>query len=76
MQFQDITRQRIEHVIEPLFKLKSEMEEIIQNARNISEKIHEWEGNGSAEWLEKIYTMESEREVLRNTVGNKKGGVI
>jgi methyl-accepting chemotaxis protein len=69
MQFQDITRQRIEHVIEPLVSFKAELEDITQKARSMSEKIHEWEGNGSAEWLEKIYTMESEREVMRKTMG-------
>ncbi len=68
MQFQDITRQRIEHVIEPLMSFKTELEDITLKAKNMSEKIIEWEGNGSAEWLEKIYTMESEREVLRNVL--------
>jgi methyl-accepting chemotaxis protein len=67
MQFQDITRQRIEHVIEPLMSFKAELEDITQKATSMSEKIHEWEGDGSTEWLKKIYTMESEREVMRKT---------
>lgn len=71
MQFQDITRQRIEHVIEPLFKLKAEMEDIIRKTKNISEKIHEWEVNSDASWLEKMYTMESERKVMENTLSGK-----
>ena len=71
MQFQDITRQRIEHVIEPLFKLKSEMEEIIRRTKNISEKIHELEANSDTSWLEKIYTMESERKVMEDTLDSK-----
>lgn len=70
MQFQDITRQRIEHVIEPLMSFKSELEDITQRARNMTEKIHEWEGNGSAALLEKLYTMESEREVLKEVLKN------
>lgn len=70
MQFQDITRQRIEHVIEPLLSLKSEMEDIVRRASNMSKKIHEWEGSGSAEWLGKIYTMESERKVLGEVLKN------
>ncbi len=51
MQFQDITRQRIEHVIEPLLKLKADIEE--------------------------LYTMESERNVLKNTLSakEKSGGI-
>lgn len=70
MQFQDITRQRIEHVIEPLLSFKAELEEVSQKAKNMSDKIHGWEGNGSAEWLEKIYTMESERRILKEVLKN------
>jgi|Deesub1362A_J573_1020465.scaffolds.fasta_scaffold00073_23 methyl-accepting chemotaxis protein len=69
MQFQDITRQRIEHVIEPLLSFKNELEEVILKAKNVNEKIHKWDGNGSVEWLEKVYTMESERDVMRDTLG-------
>ena len=69
MQFQDITRQRIEHVIEPLLSFKSEFEEIIGQTENMSTKIHDWGGNGSASWLEKMYTMESERAVMREALG-------
>lgn len=71
MQFQDITRQRIEHVIEPLSKLNAEMEEVIRKTRNISEKIHEWESSSDTSWLEKMYTMESERKVMDNTLSSK-----
>lgn len=71
MQFQDITRQRIEHVIEPLLSFKTELEEASQKAKNMSEKIHEWDGNGSAEWLERMYTMESERRVLKEVLKNE-----
>ncbi|HEC97595.1 MAG TPA: hypothetical protein ENI58_05470 [Nitrospirae bacterium] len=66
MQFQDITRQRIEHVIEPLLSFKSELEKTTQKIRTMSEKIHESEADGGAAWLEKMYTMESERDVMRN----------
>lgn len=69
MQFQDITRQRIEHVIEPLAAFKGELEELIQKAKNMSEKIHAWEGDGNREWLERMYTMESERKVMRDALG-------
>jgi len=60
MQFQDITRQRIEHVI---------LEELIQKAKNMNEKIHSWEGNGNKKRLENMYTMESERKVMRDAFG-------
>jgi methyl-accepting chemotaxis protein len=71
MQFQDITRQRIEHVIEPLLSLKTELEEMTLKTRNVETSLHEYnEGNGT-EWLEKMYTMESERNVLKNTLSEK-----
>jgi methyl-accepting chemotaxis protein len=71
MQFQDITRQRIEHVIEPLLNLKTELEEMALKTRNVETSIHEYsEGNG-AEYLEKMYTMESERNVLKRILSGK-----
>lgn len=72
MQFQDITRQRIEHVIEPLLVLKAEMGEAAEKVAGMDKKIHTWEGKDNAAWIEKLYTMESEREVIRETL---KGGV-
>lgn len=68
MQFQDMARQRIEHVIEPLLRLKSELEEMSQKERIIDKKIHEWEGNSSLAELERMYTMESERETARKAL--------
>ncbi len=66
MQFQDITRQRIEHVIEPLQSFKTELEETAEKIMNMRRRIYDTEGG--AEWLEKMYTMESERDVMRNTL--------
>ena len=63
MQFQDITRQRIEHVIAPLLTFKSELEHI--------DKVREQADQDSREhreWLENMYTMESERKVLNSTL--------
>lgn len=68
MQFQDMARQRIEHVIEPLLRLKSELEEMSQKEKIIDRKIHEWEGNSSLAELERMYTMESERETARKAL--------
>lgn len=65
MQFQDITRQRIEHVIEPLQEMKSECEKM---ALSLEQGV--LPGHGETKdlaWLEGIYTMESERKVLRET---------
>jgi methyl-accepting chemotaxis protein len=66
IQFQDITRQRLEHVISPLESLQNEVNGIIQVIVN--------EGNGTLHTplhssdsdLMQQYTMESEREILRN----------
>lgn len=75
MQFQDITRQRIEHVIEPLLGLKLDMEGLIKQSVNMEDKLHEWENVNVVECLENIYTMESERKVLKeNMKEEKKGG--
>jgi len=68
MQFQDITRQRIEHVIEPLLKFKEEAEALSRDLAEINTKIHKQHANADAAWLEKLYTMESERNVMRNTL--------
>lgn len=68
MQFQDMARQRIEHVIEPLLRLKSELEEMSQKEKSLDKKIHEWEGSSSLAELERMYTMESERETARKAL--------
>lgn len=63
LQFQDITRQRIEHVIEPLQKLHGEMEGFRNETLKISGNLEKG-GFGGLTELENKYTMESEREVL------------
>ncbi len=65
MQFQDITRQRIEHVITPLEKFMSEYAEMIGKAEDMKTKINDWGANGKSKWLEEMYTMESERQIMR-----------
>lgn len=66
MQFQDITRQRIEHVIEPLTRLKEDTEKALDQFVKFDEALSESQKGVDAEWLEKLYTMESERDVLRS----------
>ncbi len=70
MQFQDITRQRIEHVIEPLQSFKEEIDGILGRISEMSEKARRLEGGmtETADWLEEMYTMESERLVMKNTL--------
>jgi methyl-accepting chemotaxis protein len=68
MQFQDITRQRIEHVIGPLQAFKSEIEYMVKSTNSMDKKIHETVAGGGGKWLEEMYTMESERMVLKETL--------
>lgn len=68
MQFQDITRQRLEHVIEPLLLLKGELEDVQKRVKNMSSKMQVGDGDKLAARLEKMYTMESERSLLRKTL--------
>lgn len=68
MQFQDITRQRIEHVIEPLERLKEELDGMAQKTQSMTSKMQAFEVHHGAEWLEQMYTMESEREAMRKAL--------
>ena len=68
MQFQDITRQRIEHVIEPLISFKQEFEEMEQRTDIAGDGLHTDKASTTGR-LEKTYTMESERDVIRNVLG-------
>ena len=68
MQFQDITRQRIEHVITPLEIFMGEYAAMIGKAEDMKTKINEWGSNGKSRWLEEMYTMESERKIMREAI--------
>jgi methyl-accepting chemotaxis protein len=71
LQFQDATRQKIEHVIEPLTELKADMQKVVKESSGshrgeLAISIGEDIGG-----LAKIYTMESERRMLQR--GDKEG---
>jgi methyl-accepting chemotaxis protein len=68
MQFQDITRQRIEHVVEPLIKFKEELESSASMAMEMGEAIKTLDVEHGLDWLEKHYTMAEERKVLMKTL--------
>jgi len=70
MQFQDITRQRIEHVVTPLNTFKSELEAMVKETDTLGSVLTMKEGGDTGKWLENMYTMESERTVLNNTLKN------
>jgi methyl-accepting chemotaxis protein len=68
MQFQDITRQRIEHVIEPLLSFKSELEHMVQIPAVMGTESQDPNREQGGNRLEEMYTMESERKVLKDTL--------
>ena len=73
MQFQDIVRQRIEHVIGPLLELKAEIEQAVNETRSIANLASGLSSDNSTGWLEQHYTMDSERKILQKTIDNGEG---
>lgn len=71
IQFQDITRQRIEHVITPLETLQKEISEIIGRVESGETCLIQSPLSSTDSSLMEHYTMESEREVLRNLKNGK-----
>lgn len=65
IQFQDITRQRIEHVISPLEMLNSDVTETIDKLLKKELDFSQTSENPLTDSLMKQYTMESEREILK-----------
>jgi methyl-accepting chemotaxis protein len=64
IQFQDITRQRIEHVISPLEMLNSEIMETIDKLIKKEIDFAQASNASTSDSLMDQYTMESEREIL------------
>ena len=61
MQFQDMTRQRIEHVMTPMLEMKEQMDKMAETASRISRCADTDEGGKDpAAALRGLYTMESE----------------
>lgn len=67
MQFQDITSQRIEHVIGPLLKLHGQIEGVMRELSGQDEPAAGQDGREAPCLLDQTYTMEAEREVMRTT---------
>jgi len=68
MQFQDITRQRIEHVIGPLQDLHTRWQRCAAEPNPARAGNPDGDAGRGMERLEDIYTMESERRVMRDTL--------
>ncbi len=76
IQFQDITRQRIEHVMAPLVTLKEDMEGLVKKTGAMEDLLQHFEEMAGADSLGHLYTMESERNVLARTLnGHKPDGL-
>jgi methyl-accepting chemotaxis protein len=79
IQFQDITRQRIEHVITPLETLRNEIAGLIRSAEEGENSTTQPSLSSDDNSLMGHYTMESEREILRKVKeesGNKIHGKV
>ena len=66
MQYQDINRQRIEHVIDPLGIMKCDIDTISGGLKDISEVGKGLNVRELTDHLNSIYTMESERDLIKN----------
>ncbi|MBP7460992.1 MAG: hypothetical protein KBA26_06855 [Candidatus Delongbacteria bacterium] len=74
MQFQDITRQRIEHVNQPLNQFKEDLDGFIQSSEHWQEQLDQFDDAQSVDRLESLYTMESERITLKKALQSKTKG--
>ncbi len=68
MQFQDITRQKIEHVIEPLCTISDNHEKMIALVNGEYTDTAVAPATEDLSWMENLYTMESERQVMKETL--------
>jgi methyl-accepting chemotaxis protein len=67
IQFQDITRQRIEHVIEPLQEFSDELNALKADLQE-SSSLSDFRKKDHREWLEGRYTMQAEKDVMKETL--------
>jgi len=70
MQFQDITRQKIEHVIEPLRNISGNSEKVMAQLRGEAIAGNDTDLSGTVSWMEDMYTMESERQVMKEALAS------
>ncbi|ADD66985.1 methyl-accepting chemotaxis sensory transducer [Denitrovibrio acetiphilus DSM 12809] len=74
MQYQDINRQRIEHVIEPLEIMNSDLLELSNTLSSYKGGILKVDVSEIAKHMANIYTMESEREIFGTTTNKPSNG--
>lgn len=69
LQFQDITKQKVDHVIAPLLKLQEKLEKVSRIAKIGDRLINEWEARDLVMGdLDEMYTMEAERRVMNEVL--------
>jgi len=71
MQYQDINRQRIEHVIDPMHIMKSDLDTIADGLKDITRLGEGLNVRELTEHLNRIYTMESERALIGKASAGK-----
>lgn len=72
LQFQDITKQKVEHVVAPLLKLGKKLETVSQAATIGDRLINAWEAKDLVlDDLDQMYTMEEERKIMNEVLIEK-----
>ncbi len=72
LQFQDITKQKIEHVVTPLKTLAEKLEDVNKMATVGDKLISEWESKDLIKGdLDEIYTMEAERRIMDEALSRR-----
>lgn len=70
MQFQDITRQKIEHVITPLLAIDGTVKKMMALLNGDEVSAADAASSDDLSWMEDMYTMESERQVMKETLSS------
>lgn len=71
LQFQDITKQKVEHVVAPLLKLREKLEGVSRAATVGDRLINAWEAKDLVLGdLDQMYTMEEERKIMNDVLAN------
>lgn len=72
LQFQDITKQKVEHVVAPLLKLGEKLQAVSHAATVGDRLINAWEAKDLVlDDLDQMYTMEEERKIMNDVLIEK-----
>ncbi|MCD8552663.1 methyl-accepting chemotaxis protein [Seleniivibrio sp.] len=73
MQYQDINRQRLEHVIDPMDIMKNDLGRISVGLRDVSKMDFSSDLKSLSDHVRMLYTMESERKVMTERSAGRAG---